>query len=162
VVYSLGSFDLFCVAHFLLFVSALVWRLVKVIVVPVVSVLVDGLVSRLFSHALFCYSLSLFLICRRSQQWKRHLITFLWTQGHALWKDRCASAHGPAADSLDKSSTRTRQTEQNLMIMAYASSPLILAIDRRIFDIPLEERLQGRTSDLAALTKTMHPHQHKH
>jgi hypothetical protein len=39
--------------------------------------------------------------------------------------------------------------------MAYASSSLMLAIDRRIFGIPLEERLQGRTSDLAAWIKTM-------
>jgi hypothetical protein len=37
------------------------------------------------------------------------------------------------------------------------SSPLMLAIDRRIFDIPLEERLQARTSDLKAWTKTMLP-----
>jgi hypothetical protein len=29
--------------------------------------------------------------------------------------------------------------------MAYASSPLVLAIDQRIFDIPLEERFHGRT-----------------
>jgi hypothetical protein len=41
--------------------------------------------------------------------------------------------------------------------MAYASSPLMLAIDRRIFDIPLEERLQARASDLDAWTKTMLP-----
>jgi hypothetical protein len=33
----------------------------------------------------------------------------------------------------------------------------MLAIDRRIFDIPLEERLQSRTSDLVAWTKTMLP-----
>jgi hypothetical protein len=32
----------------------------------------------------------------------------------------------------------------------------MLAIDRRMFDI-LEERLQGRTSDRAAWTKTMQP-----
>jgi hypothetical protein len=38
--------------------------------------------------------------------------------------------------------------------MAYASSLLVLAIDRRI---PLEERLQARTSDLDAWTKTMLP-----
>jgi hypothetical protein len=43
------------------------------------------------------------------------------------------------------------------MTMAYASSPRMLAIDRRIFDIPLEERLQARTSDLDAWTKTMPP-----
>ncbi len=61
------------------------------------------------------------------------------------------------SDSLDKSSARSRQTEQNLMTMAYASCPLMLAIDRHTFHIPLEERLQGRTSDLAAWTKTMLP-----
>jgi hypothetical protein len=43
------------------------------------------------------------------------------------------------------------------MTMAYANSPLMLAIDLRIFNIPLKERLQGRTSDLAAWTKTMLP-----
>jgi hypothetical protein len=41
--------------------------------------------------------------------------------------------------------------------MAYASSPLMLAIDRRIFRIPLEERLRSRTSDLEAWNKTMLP-----
>jgi hypothetical protein len=41
--------------------------------------------------------------------------------------------------------------------MAYASSPLMLAIDRRIFHIPLEERLRSRTSDLEAWNKTMLP-----
>jgi hypothetical protein len=33
----------------------------------------------------------------------------------------------------------------------------MLAIDRCIFDIPLQERLQSRTSDLVAWTKTMLP-----
>jgi hypothetical protein len=36
------------------------------------------------------------------------------------------------------------------MTMAYVNSPLVLAIGRRIFDIPLEERLQSRTYDLVA------------
>jgi hypothetical protein len=39
--------------------------------------------------------------------------------------------------------------------MAYARSPIILALDRPIFNIPLEERRQLRTSDLVAWTKTM-------
>jgi hypothetical protein len=43
------------------------------------------------------------------------------------------------------------------MTMAYANSPLMLAIDRRIINIPLEERLQSRTSDLVTWTKTMLP-----
>jgi hypothetical protein len=91
------------------------------------------------------------------ERWTRHLITFFWTQSHTLWKDRCTSANALAADSLDKSSARTRQTEQKHMTMAYASNPLMLAIDRRIVDIPLEERLQARTSDLVAWTKTLLP-----
>jgi hypothetical protein len=93
------------------------------------------------------------------ERWTSQLITFFWTQGHTLWKDMCASTNAPAAVSLIKSSARTRQeTAQNrMMTMAYASSPLTLAIDRRIFDIPLDERLQGRTSDLVAWTKTMLP-----
>jgi hypothetical protein len=87
------------------------------------------------------------------ERWTSHIITFVWTQGHILWKDRCTSAHAPAAYSLDKSSARTRQTAQNVMTMTYASSPLMLAIDRRIFNIPLEERLQARTSDIDAWTR---------
>jgi hypothetical protein len=40
--------------------------------------------------------------------------------------------------------------------MAYVHGPLMFALDRRIFDTPLEERLQARTSDLA-WTTTMSP-----
>jgi hypothetical protein len=76
---------------------------------------------------------------------------------NTVWKDRCTSANAPGAESLDKSSARTRQTKQNLVTMAYANSPLMLAIDRRIFDIPMEERLHLRTSDLVAWPKTMLP-----
>jgi hypothetical protein len=65
------------------------------------------------------------------EQWTRHLITFLWMQGHTLWKDRCTTAHGPADDRLDKSSTRTRQTEQQQMSMAYARTNLVPALDRQ-------------------------------
>jgi hypothetical protein len=36
----------------------------------------------------------------------------------------------------------------------------MLAIDRRIFDTPLEERLQARTSNLVAWTTTMLPEIH--
>jgi hypothetical protein len=63
------------------------------------------------------------------ERWTSQHITFFWTQGHTLWKDRCTSAPAPAADSLVKSSARNRQTAQNVTTMAYASSPLMLAID---------------------------------
>jgi hypothetical protein len=38
---------------------------------------------------------------------------------------------------------------------AYAHAPIMLAHDRRILVVPLEERLQSRTSDLIAWAKTM-------
>jgi hypothetical protein len=81
----------------------------------------------------------------------------LLTQSHNLWKDQCASENAPAADTLDKSSARTRQIAQHRVKMAYAHGPLMLALDRRIFDTPLEERLHSRTSDLVAWTKTIFP-----
>jgi hypothetical protein len=39
--------------------------------------------------------------------------------------------------------------------MAYAYGPHIFAHDRRVLDIPLEDRLQSRTSDLIAWAKAM-------
>jgi hypothetical protein len=41
--------------------------------------------------------------------------------------------------------------------MAYAHAPLKLAHDRRLLDVPLEERLLTRTSALLAWAKTMLP-----
>jgi hypothetical protein len=70
-------------------------------------------------------------------------------RSRSLWKDRCASAHAPATENSDKSSARIPQTAHRVE-MAYAYTRLILAFDRRIFDIPLEEHFQSRTSDLVA------------
>jgi hypothetical protein len=61
----------------------------------------------------------------------------------------------PCCDNLGKSSARTRQTAQYSMKMAYTRGPIALALDRRISDIPLDGRLQSRTSNLVAWTKTM-------
>jgi hypothetical protein len=43
------------------------------------------------------------------------------------------------------------------MEMAYAHGPLMLALDRRIFETSPEERLQARSSDLVAWTTTIFP-----
>jgi hypothetical protein len=40
---------------------------------------------------------------------------------------------------------------------AYAFAPLMLARDRRVLDVPLEERLKSRTSALAAWVETISP-----
>jgi hypothetical protein len=71
--------------------------------------------------------------------------------------NRRASTHAPIPDTLDKSSARTRQTAQHRMRMAYVHGPLTLDLDLRIFDIPLEERLQSQRYDLVDWTKTMLP-----
>jgi hypothetical protein len=71
----------------------------------------------------------------------QQLIAFLWTHSHTLWKDRCAVAHAPAEDSPDNSSARSRQAARQRVEMAYAHAPLMLAHDRRVLDVPFEERL---------------------
>ncbi len=43
------------------------------------------------------------------------------------------------------------------METAYAHAPLMLAHDRRVLDVPLDERLQSRTSELLSWAKTMLP-----
>jgi hypothetical protein len=71
------------------------------------------------------------------------------------WKDRCAVAHAPGENSPDNSSARVRQAAKQRVETAYAHAPLMLAHDRRVLDVPLEERLQSRTSELLAWAKTI-------
>jgi hypothetical protein len=74
-----------------------------------------------------------------------------------IWKDRCTVAHAPAEDSPDNSSARSRQAAQQRVETAFAYAPLMLARDRRVLNIPLEERLKSRTSALVAWVKTIFP-----
>jgi hypothetical protein len=60
-------------------------------------------------------------------------------------------------NSPDNSSARVRQAAKQRVETAYAHAPLMLAHDRRVLDVPLEERLQSRTSELLAWAKTMLP-----
>jgi hypothetical protein len=89
--------------------------------------------------------------------WTKQLIAFLWTHSQTLWNDRCVVAHAPAEDSPDNSSARSRQASQQRVDTAFAYAPLMLARDRRVLDIPLEERLKSRTSALVAWVKTIFP-----
>jgi hypothetical protein len=84
------------------------------------------------------------------EQWTKKLIEFLWTNSNTLWKDRCAAAHAPGEASPDNPSARTREAAQLRVELAYAH-------DWRVLDVPLEERLQSRTSELLAWVKTMLP-----
>jgi hypothetical protein len=91
------------------------------------------------------------------ERWTKKLIEFLWTHSKAMWKDRCATAHAPDETSPDNSSARTREAAQLRVELAYAHAPIMLAHDRRVLDVPLETRLQSRTSDLLAWVKTIQP-----
>jgi hypothetical protein len=51
----------------------------------------------------------------------------------------------------------TRQAALLRVETAYAHAPLMLAHDRRVLDVRLEERLQSRTTELLAWAKTMLP-----
>jgi hypothetical protein len=68
-------------------------------------------------------------------------------------ESRRASAHAPRNDNSNKSSTLTRQAAQHRVEMAYAYGPIMLVHDRRVLDIPLEQRLKSRTSDLVRLSQ---------
>jgi hypothetical protein len=87
----------------------------------------------------------------------KELIEFFWTHGRTLSKERCAVAHAPGEASPDNSSARSWQAAQQRVEMAYAHAPLMLAHDRRVLDVKLEERLQSRTSELLAWVETMLP-----
>ena len=91
------------------------------------------------------------------ERWTKELIEFFWTHSGTLWKDRCKVAHAPGEDSPDNSSARTRQAALLRVETAYAHAPLMLAHDRRVLDVPLEERQQSRTTELLAWAKTMLP-----
>ena len=84
------------------------------------------------------------------EQWTKELMEFFWAHGNTLWKERCAVAHAPGEASLDNSSTRSRQAAHQRVAMAYVHAPIMLAHDRRVLDVPLEERLQSRISELLA------------
>jgi hypothetical protein len=53
--------------------------------------------------------------------------------------------------------SHTRMEKSARVEMAYSHGPLMLAQDQRVLDVPLEERLQSRTSELLAWAKTMLP-----
>jgi hypothetical protein len=91
------------------------------------------------------------------ERWTKERIEFFWTHSKTLWKDRCKVAHAPGEDSPDNSSARSRQAALLRVETAYAHAPLMLAHDRRVLDVPLEERLQSRTTELLAWAKTMLP-----
>jgi hypothetical protein len=84
------------------------------------------------------------------EQWTKKLVEFLWTHSNT-------AHHAPGEGSPDNSSARTRQAAQLRVEMAYAHAPLMLAHYSCILDVPLEERLQSRTSKLLAWLKTMLP-----
>jgi hypothetical protein len=64
-------------------------------------------------------------------------------------------AHAPTKTARQLSA-RLRQAAQHRVQMAYAYAPLMLAHDRQILEVPLEERLK-RTSALRAWAKTCYP-----
>jgi hypothetical protein len=84
-------------------------------------------------------------------QWTKLLIAFLWAHSRTLERSVCSCTctwrQRPRQIQRQLSTGSTTTSGK-----AYAHAPSMLAHDRRILDLPLEEQIQSRTSDLA---KTM-------
>jgi hypothetical protein len=82
---------------------------------------------------------------KTGEQWTKRLILFSSGRTTTPLGEigvQCAAAHAPGDhDSPDNSSARSRQAAQLRVETAYAHAPLMLAHDRRVLDVPLEERL---------------------
>jgi hypothetical protein len=97
----------------------------------------------LLTASLLLYSrISMYLLptCR---VYIRQLIALFWAhKPHPLERSVCS---------------RARSLRRQRMGLAYANDPIMLAHDRRVLDVSLEDRLLPRTSDLVAWAKTMIP-----
>jgi hypothetical protein len=75
--------------------------------------------------------------------------------------DRCAFAHAASNHNYAKSGARTRQIAQHRVDTVCAYESLMLALDRRVLDIPVGERLRTRTFDLVTWAKIIFPVVHQ-
>ena len=65
----------------------------------------------------------------------------MWTEANTLWQQRNESLHDP------NNTIQRRDLEQQIRDL-YDKDELVLAEDRGIFDVPLQERLRHHTQQL--------------
>jgi len=81
-------------------------------------------------------------------------VSLWWIQkSHELWIDRNNSLHDTSKDNDAWKDKEIRQQVRKL----YDSAPYMDSVDRRIFNIPLEEKLLNSTETLQAWVRLMEP-----
>jgi hypothetical protein len=76
-----------------------------------------------------------------SAKWTRNLIIFLWKEASELWQLRNESIHDP---DLNVQRSELEQQVRNF----YHQQEQVLAQDRGIFDLPLQDRLRHHSQQL--------------
>jgi hypothetical protein len=88
------------------------------------------------------------------ERWPEVVIQFIWTEMHQLWKTRCDWVH---RQNDQHASTQDQIRAQASLRALYQHADDIGYHDQRIFDMPLEERLNHSPRDIFAWVSSMQP-----
>ena len=98
------------------------------------------------------------LIDRKGQEkllrWPETIIQFIWMEMHQMWKTRCEWVH---RKNEQHESTQAQIRASSAVRALYQHADEIGYQDRRIFAMPLQERLQHSPRDLFAWVSSMQP-----
>jgi hypothetical protein len=87
-------------------------------------------------------------------RWPEVIIQFIWTEFHQLWKTRCDWVHRKTEEHV---SMQDQIRSQAAVRALYQHADDIGYHDRRIFEMPLEERIKHSPRDLFAWVSSMQP-----
>jgi hypothetical protein len=87
-------------------------------------------------------------------RWAEVIIQFIWTELHQLWKNRCEWVH---RKTEQHSSTQDQIRASASVRALYQHANDIGYHDRKIFDMPMEDRLKHSPRDLFAWVSSMQP-----
>jgi hypothetical protein len=88
------------------------------------------------------------------QRWLQKVINNIWTHLYTAWKQRNADLHGiDPADKEQKSKAKLRPA----ILALYASAAKLDYMDKRLFELPLDDRLDLRSSEQVAWINIVTP-----
>ena len=87
-------------------------------------------------------------------QWPEYIIQFIWTEVHQMWKTRCDWVH---QKNEQHESTQSQIRASSAVRALYQHADEIGYHDRKIFAMPLLERLKHSPRDLFAWVASMQP-----
>ena len=90
----------------------------------------------------------------KTERWPVHVIAFIWTESHQMWKHRCNYVHR----KTEQHATAQEQLRAHAKVRAlYSYEDEIGYLDRRIFTMSLEDRLKQTPRELFAWVVSMQP-----